>query len=122
MPEKSPSNSYARMIGRLKHQVDIGEATLGMERGIVDSMALIHEFLNTLEKILDIMTPMARKKIDQYCAGLLFGNLGSRMLVRFANLMHGERDEHGRPVESAKEKLDRDKDIKNPFDLLKAAF
>ena len=43
------------------------------------------------------------------------------MLVRFANLMHGNRDDKGRPKEAQKEKFARDQ-IKNPFDLLKAAW
>ena len=40
--------------------MDVGESHMNLERGIADSMALIHEFLNTLENIIDIMAPDAR--------------------------------------------------------------
>ena len=43
------------------------------------------------------------------------------MLVKFANLLHGERDEQGRPLDTKRERTEREM-IQNPFDLLKAAW
>ena len=39
-----------------------------------DAVALISEFLNSVEYLMTIMQPDARKYLDQYCTGLMFGN------------------------------------------------
>ena len=63
-----------------------------------DAIGLIQEFLNSLVYFINIMRPEAHAYLDQYCTGILFGNQGSKMLVRFANLLFNPRDANGDPI------------------------
>ena len=63
-----------------------------------DAIGLLQEFLNSLGYIINIMRPEAHAYLDQYCTGLMFGHQGSKMLVRFANLLFNPRDANGDPI------------------------
>ena len=43
--------------------------------------------MNSFRTFFAILGPSAPDWLDQYCAGLTFGNQGSKMLVKFANLL-----------------------------------
>ena len=47
---------------------------------------------------MNIMNPEARKYLDQYCTGLMFGNQGSKMLVKFSNILLSPLDQNGEPI------------------------
>ena len=52
-----------------------------------DAISLINEFMNSFKTFFLILGPSSPDWLDQYCAGLTFGNQGSKMLVKFANLL-----------------------------------
>ena len=59
-----------------------------------------------------------------YCAGMLFGNQGSKMLVKFANIMINPVGKDGEIIPtniSSAERARRKKKSGGSFDLLQAA-
>ena len=53
----------------------------------------MEEFLTNLKYFTVILGK--KEKPDQYCMGLTFGHLGSKMLVKFANLLIHPVDDDG---------------------------
>ena len=60
--------------------------------------------------------------LDMYCAGLIFGNQGSKMLVRFANVLINPVDKDGNVIQNSVSKDERKRRTKGgEVNLLKAA-
>ena len=49
-----------------------------------EALALIVEFLGSVQTFVAVL---GNAGADMYCAGLVFGNLGSKLLVKFANVL-----------------------------------
>ena len=59
--------------------------------------------------------------MDQYCAGLTFGNQGSKMLVRFANILINPIDQDGNVLPTKFNKR-TNKKRKNVFNNIMESF
>ena len=81
-------SEFSAGIEMIRAAIDNAKSSLPPEPQLQDALNMIYEFLGSVKYFVLIMTPgKAKKEIDMYCAGLLFGNQGSKMLVRFANIM-----------------------------------
>ena len=60
-----------------------------------DAIGLVLESLTSLKTFAVILGPTSAEWLEQYCAGLLFGHQGSKMLVKFANMLIHPHDENG---------------------------
>ena len=79
---------------------------------LIDAINLIDEFLNNIRTFFLILGPSSPDWLDQYCAGLTFGNQGSKMLVKFANLLipvdkDGKRHKKNHPRHTTEEDLEK---------------
>ena len=71
----------------IRTAIDNGKGSLPDDPRLAEALDMIYEFLGSVKYFVNIMNPGKGKEIDMYCAGLLFSNQGTKMLVRFANIL-----------------------------------
>ena len=74
------------------------------EHHIKDMIGLIEEFLGSLQFFFLLLGNQKDNRPDTYCMGLNFGHQGSKMLVRFANLLIHPKDADGNVIPKEKRK------------------
>ena len=81
---------------------------------------MIYEFLGSVSTFISILKGANR---DMYCTGLIFGNQGSKMLVKFANVLINPVGKDGEiiPTNISSEERSRRKKKGGEIDILKAA-
>ena len=80
---------------------------------------MIYEFLGSVSVFIGILTG---SNIDMYCTGLIFGNHGSKMLVKFANVLINPVGKDGEIIPtniSSEERSRRKKKGEREIDILK---
>ena len=85
-----------------------------------EALAMIYEFLGSVKYFIVIL---GNANADMYCSGLIFGNQGSKLLVKFANVLINPVGKDGEiiPTQISAEERKRRKGGGGEFDLLKAA-
>ena len=66
---------------------------------IVNSFKMINEFVGALSYFMMVISDDSSQYLDMYCRGMIFGNKGSSMLVRIANVI--KVTDVGQAVDSA---------------------
>ena len=81
---------------------------------------MIYEFLGSVSTFIQILKGANK---DMYCTGLIFGNQGSKMLVKFANVLINPVGKDGEiiPTNISNEERNRRKKKGGEIDILKAA-
>ena len=104
--------------------IENAKSMLPDEEMILDAVDMIVEFLGSIKYFVAVLSPDDNGKVDMYCAGLGFGNIGSKMLVRFANILINPVGQDGEIIPtniSASERSRRKGKKGGEMDILKAA-
>ena len=104
----------------IRMAIDNAKDALPDEPMLKEALAMIYEFLGSVKSFIEIL---GGNSTDMYCAGMLFGNQGSKMLVKFANVLINPVGKDGEiiPTNISPEERKRRKKKGGEFDLLAAA-
>ena len=110
-------------IETIRMAISNAKGSLPDEEMLHDALDMIFEFLGSLKYFIVILTPRAGQDFDMYCTGLIFGNQGSKMLVKFANILINPVGADGEiiPTNISPEERSRRKKKGGEMDVLKAA-
>ena len=118
------SSGASNAIDTIQMAISTAKGSLPDEPMLHDALDMINEFLTSLKYFIVILTPKKGVDIDMYCTGLIFGNQGSKMLVRFANILINPIGEDGEIIPtniSPEERKKRKSKKGGEIDVLKAA-
>ena len=118
-------NTVISTIETIRMAISNAKSALPDEEMLQDALDMIFEFLGSLKYFVTVLSPKFDQEVDMYCTGLVFGNQGSKMLVRFANIIVNPVGEDGQiiPTNISAEERKRRKSKKKggEMDVLKAA-
>ena len=105
MPEGHEDNKLAAGIEQMRQALNAQKVMLqDVDHHIRDAVGLIEEFLGSLQFFFLLLGNQKENRPDMYCLGLNFGHQGSKMLVKFANLLIHPRDADGNVIPRDKRK------------------
>merc|ERR1712151_1109045 len=91
-------NSVVSTIETIRMAISNAKSALPDEEMLQDALDMIFEFLGSMKYFVAVLSPKFDQEVDMYCTGLVFGNQGSKMLVRFANIIVNPVGEDGQII------------------------